>query len=72
MGWFSSTNATDKEDNSAQNREGRQKCWDSRDAYFSCLDKANVIKAGEEGNTCAKEKKLYEGSCARSWVCRAC
>ncbi|PPQ83977.1 hypothetical protein CVT25_000523 [Psilocybe cyanescens] len=65
MGWFSSSSS--KED-TAQSREGRQKCWDARDGYFACLDKAQVIKAGDEGSACSKEKKEYEGSCAKSWI----
>ena len=27
-----------------------------------------VVKAGEEGNACSKEKKQYEINCAKSWV----
>jgi cytochrome c oxidase assembly factor 6 len=66
MGWFSST---PKKGEGAPNREDRKNCWETRDAYFACLDKVGVIKAGEEGKACSKEKQLYEGNCARSWVC---
>ncbi|EIW83726.1 hypothetical protein CONPUDRAFT_26432, partial [Coniophora puteana RWD-64-598 SS2] len=65
MGWFSSSKP---EPNGAASREDRQKCWEDRDAYFECLDTAGVLKAGDEGSACAKQKSAYEGSCARSWV----
>jgi cytochrome c oxidase assembly factor 6 len=66
MGWFSRSSKT-KESNEPS-RENRKKCWETRDAYFDCLDGANVVKAGEEGNVCTKEKQLYEDNCAKSWV----
>ncbi|KZO91100.1 hypothetical protein CALVIDRAFT_489578 [Calocera viscosa TUFC12733] len=53
----------------APKRDDRKRCWDSRDAYFLCLDKANLLAPGSEtGSTCAKERKGYEASCAKSWV----
>ncbi|KAF5359890.1 hypothetical protein D9756_002945 [Leucocoprinus leucothites] len=66
MGWFSRANKT--EENNEPSRQNRQKCWEARDAYFGCLDRANVVKAGEEGNACTKEKKRYEDDCAKSWI----
>ncbi|KAJ3502855.1 hypothetical protein NLJ89_g8698 [Agrocybe chaxingu] len=66
MGWFWSS--TSKEDPTTPNRENRQRCWESRDAYFACLDRAGVVKAGEEGKACEKEHKAYEGNCAKSWI----
>ena len=69
MGWFSSSSKT--EEPGAPSREDRKKCWETRDAYFACLDSVGVVKAGGEGNACGKEKKRYEASCAKSWVsCR--
>jgi cytochrome c oxidase assembly factor 6 len=65
MGWFSSSK---QEEPDAITRSGRQHCWDSRDAYFACLDGANVLKAGDEGGACAKESGEYEKNCAKSWV----
>ncbi|KIM37347.1 hypothetical protein M413DRAFT_448628 [Hebeloma cylindrosporum] len=65
MGWFSSA---PKKEEGAPNRQDRQKCWEARDAYFACLDDAGVVKAGEEGKACSKEKRLYEDNCARSWI----
>lgn len=64
MGWFGSQEKAPD----AASRSDRQKCWDSRDAYFACLDTANVIKPGDEGKTCDASKGKYEKDCARSWV----
>jgi cytochrome c oxidase assembly factor 6 len=50
-------------------RQDRQKCWDSRDAYYACLDASNVLKPGEEGTACSRQLKEYEKNCAKSWVC---
>lgn len=63
MGWFSN-----QEESSLPNREKRRKCWETRDAYFVCLDRVGVVKAGDEKDACSKEKKLYETNCAKSWV----
>ncbi|KII84373.1 hypothetical protein PLICRDRAFT_117928 [Plicaturopsis crispa FD-325 SS-3] len=52
----------------AASRQDRQKCWESRDAYFACLDSAGVLIAGEEGNKCASQNARYEENCARSWI----
>ena len=49
-------------------RNDRQKCWESRDAYYACLDKVNVLIPGKEENKCAAQLKAYEGNCAKSWV----
>ncbi|KAI6025766.1 cytochrome oxidase c subunit VIb-domain-containing protein [Pisolithus orientalis] len=64
MGWFSSK----PEQASAATRHDRQRCWESRDLYFDCLDGAGVLKAGDEGDVCAKEKRSYEANCAKSWI----
>ncbi|KAI0806026.1 cytochrome oxidase c subunit VIb-domain-containing protein [Irpex lacteus] len=65
MGWFSSSKT---ETPDPVSRQDRQKCWDSRDAYFACLDGAGVVKAGDEGSACAGPKAQYEKNCAKSWV----
>lgn len=65
MGWFGSTNA---EKPNAISREDRSKCWEARDAYFTCLDAAEVVVAGTEGSKCASQRKFYEQNCAKSWV----
>jgi len=53
----------------APKRDDRKRCWDARDAYFLCLDKANILAPGSEtGKLCSKERKNYDGACAKSWV----
>ncbi|KAG5652605.1 hypothetical protein H0H81_004387 [Sphagnurus paluster] len=64
MGWFSSKS----EEPSAPSREDRKKCWEKRDLYFACLDRAGVVKAGEEGKACSSEHRAYEENCAKSWI----
>ncbi|KAI0833839.1 cytochrome oxidase c subunit VIb-domain-containing protein, partial [Trametes gibbosa] len=65
MGWFSGSKSETPDPTS---RKDRQRCWDSRDAYFTCLDAANVVKPGDEGGACAESKTTYEGNCAKSWI----
>ncbi|KAH7911519.1 cytochrome oxidase c subunit VIb-domain-containing protein [Hygrophoropsis aurantiaca] len=65
MGWFSSSKP---EQASAASRTDRQKCWEARDSYFACLDRAGVLKAGEEKGACDGQKKAYDENCARSWI----
>lgn len=64
MGWFSGQ----KKEPEVALRQDRQKCWEGRDTYFACLDKANVVKPGDEGNACDSVKIAYEQNCAKSWV----
>lgn len=66
MGLFSSSEKKTAPDPAS--RQDRQRCWDSRDAYFACLDAANVVKPGDEGTACNATKSTYEKDCARSWV----
>jgi cytochrome c oxidase assembly factor 6 len=65
MGWFGSNKT---EQPNAISREDRLKCWEARDAYFACLDAAEVVVAGTEGSKCAPQRKSYEQNCAKSWV----
>ena len=67
MGWF--TSSSTQEEPSLPDRAKRRKCWETRDAYFTCLDRAGVVKPGEEKNACSEDKKRYETNCAKSWVC---
>ncbi|KAF9459011.1 cytochrome oxidase c subunit VIb-domain-containing protein, partial [Collybia nuda] len=62
------SSSTLSSDSEVSTREDRKKCWETRDAYFACLDRAGVVKAGEEGAACAKELAGYEGNCAKSWI----
>ncbi|KAI0951546.1 hypothetical protein AcW1_008566 [Taiwanofungus camphoratus] len=66
MGWFGGSKQPEKPDPAS--RTNRQRCWDSRDAYFACLDSVKVIKPGEEGDVCTTPKASYEQNCARSWI----
>ncbi|GBE90103.1 cytochrome oxidase c subunit VIb-domain-containing protein [Sparassis latifolia] len=65
MGWFGGVESTKPDPAS---RKDRQKCWENRDAYFTCLDGAGIVKPGEEGSICAASKTAYEQSCAKSWI----
>lgn len=80
--WGSSTPASD-EDRRAQairsgdavpSRAERQRCWDARDVYFGCLDRANVIDALDPAGAatakkaCAKEGEQLDRDCAAEWV----
>lgn len=67
MSWFRKSGATSGEP-PISTREDRTKCWETRDAYFACLDRVGVVKSGEEGDACSAEQKKYEHNCAKSWV----
>ncbi|KAI9635030.1 cytochrome oxidase c subunit VIb-domain-containing protein [Dioszegia hungarica] len=67
----SSTPPPASEPTVAPTREQRKHCWESRDAYFACLDKGNVMVAGgtEPGEAgCKAERKGYEVHCGKSWI----
>ncbi|KAF9922541.1 hypothetical protein FBU30_007327 [Linnemannia zychae] len=51
-------------------RADRQNCWKARDAYFECLDKANVVDPSkpEAANICQDLRAVYEKGCMKSWV----
>ncbi|GAA5849833.1 hypothetical protein JCM8547_000580 [Rhodosporidiobolus lusitaniae] len=72
MGWFSSSASpsasTAKEEGAAPDRSARAQCWDSRDAYFACLDRNGVQVPGQEDGKCKREDGEYRGKCAGSWV----
>lgn len=71
MGWFFWSSGDKNTEPKPPDRQDRRKCWESRDAYFACLDAAGFVKPGDEGKSCSAELKKYEGSCAKSWVCLA-
>jgi hypothetical protein len=50
-------------------RKDRTKCWESRDAYFACLDAQGILYAGKEKGVCTSENARYHENCAKSWVC---
>ncbi|KAJ8088919.1 hypothetical protein PM082_014165 [Marasmius tenuissimus] len=68
--WPFSSSKTEEEDLKAPSRHDRQKCWETRDAYFACLDKAGIIKPGDERSqgVCSSENQVYEKNCAKSWI----
>ncbi|PAV16088.1 hypothetical protein PNOK_0770800 [Pyrrhoderma noxium] len=68
MGWFFWSSGDKNTEPKPPDRQDRQKCWESRDAYFACLDAAGFVKPGDEGKSCSAELKKYEGSCAKSWI----
>ncbi|XP_077537240.1 cytochrome c oxidase assembly factor 6 homolog isoform X2 [Haemaphysalis longicornis] len=45
------------------NKEQRQKCWDSRDRYWECLDRNS-----EDASRCTETRSLYESMCPSQWV----
>lgn len=79
MGLFSFTqSATDKRAEEvrsgavAPSRSERAKCWEARDKYFGCLDKAGIIDAlkddKEAAKACKAESAEFERDCAAQWV----
>jgi cytochrome c oxidase assembly factor 6 len=79
MGLFSAWSSSPKPEDSkskeayeAPDRLSRAKCWDSRDAYFRCLDKNNILDAiGNKevaDKLCTNESQVFEQNCASSWV----
>lgn len=56
----------------APDRTQRSKCWEARDAYFECLDRAKIIDSITEKDraetACAVEGRGFESNCATSWV----
>lgn len=55
-------------------RSQRKLCWESRDVFFQCLDRANVLDATDPKNgkiigaQCPAENKKFEENCAHSWI----
>lgn len=56
----------------APDRTKRARCWDSRDAYFACLDRNNILDALKQSDDaaakCGKEAVGFERDCVASWV----
>lgn len=79
MGWFSSSTPATSEDATSLDgtykplkRNERKACWESRDIYFGCLDRNDILDAVKDadaaGKKCSKESELFEKDCATSWV----
>ncbi|XP_076315792.1 cytochrome c oxidase assembly factor 6 homolog isoform X1 [Tachypleus tridentatus] len=45
------------------NKEQRQRCWNSRDRYWECLDKNN-----DDASKCKVYRNMYETECPSQWV----
>jgi cytochrome c oxidase assembly factor 6 len=56
----------------APSRTERKKCWESRDLYFSCLDRNGILDAIKDekaaAKSCAGEGVAFEKDCATEWV----
>lgn len=59
----------------APNRTSRAKCYESRDLFFECLDRNNILDSIEDkqsvaaaNKACGKLNQEFEKNCAHSWV----
>lgn len=56
----------------APDRNARELCYESRDVFFDCLDRNNILDAIKEDEKarklCPREVEQYEKDCARSWI----
>ena len=56
----------------APDRGARERCYESRDIFFECLDKHDILDANkhdeESRQKCPGEVAGYERDCAKSWV----
>lgn len=75
MGWLWSSNSDKTSDGGkiAPDRTSRQRCWESRDLFFNCLDDSNIIDSlkndKEARRKCGKEIAAFENACSKTWVC---
>lgn len=57
----------------APDRSARERCYESRDLFFACLDENDILDAvkndQESRLRCPKQVEAYERDCAKSWVC---
>jgi cytochrome c oxidase assembly factor 6 len=71
MGFFSKSTSEPLPE-AMQKKSTRQECWDSRDRFFACLDKNNIIDAIKEDakarTACSSEVNEFESHCISSWV----
>ncbi|BDD56785.1 hypothetical protein MPDQ_005686 [Monascus purpureus] len=74
MGWLWSSNSDKTSDGGkiAPDRTSRQRCWESRDLFFNCLDDSNIIDSlkndKEARRKCGKEIAAFENACSKTWV----
>jgi cytochrome c oxidase assembly factor 6 len=75
MGLFSSSTpvATEPTLKIAPNRSQRAACWETRDAFFTCLDANNIVDSIKEAkkakDVCGSQEVAFEKECVGSWVC---
>ncbi|RJE20115.1 hypothetical protein PHISCL_07545 [Aspergillus sclerotialis] len=73
--WSSSTPETPKSSDGgriAPDRSSRERCYEGRDLFFSCLDKNDILDSvkndKEARRKCGKEIAEFESVCSRAWV----
>ncbi|KAF7513674.1 hypothetical protein GJ744_007725 [Endocarpon pusillum] len=56
----------------APDRSAREKCYESRDRLFDCLDRNDILDAVKEDEktrrVCKGENEVYERDCAKAWI----
>ncbi|KAL8931434.1 MAG: hypothetical protein Q9211_006965 [Gyalolechia sp. 1 TL-2023] len=56
----------------APDRSARDRCYEARDAFFACLDRANIVDSLKEADkaeeACGKLERGMRKDCAASWV----
>ncbi|KAL1985125.1 hypothetical protein VTN96DRAFT_8254 [Rasamsonia emersonii] len=79
MGWFSfgssdgpkSAKASDG-GRIAPDRSSREQCYNSRDLFFECLDRNDILDAikndADARKKCGKEIAEFESACSKTWV----
>lgn len=79
MGWLPWTSSSSSNNNTtsdggriAPDRTSRQRCWESRDLFFGCLDNNNIVDSlkddKEARKRCGKEILEFENACSKTWV----
>ncbi|KAI9929200.1 hypothetical protein ASPWEDRAFT_180540 [Aspergillus wentii DTO 134E9] len=77
MGWLPWSSDSDSPKASdggriAPDRTSRQRCWEGRDLFFTCLDNNDILDAIKDDkgarNKCGKEIAEFETACSRAWV----
>ncbi|KAI9801706.1 MAG: hypothetical protein M1833_002388 [Piccolia ochrophora] len=76
MGWFSPADVGPKVSKDgtpeAPNRTDRAHCWESRDAFFKCLDRNGIVDSIKDqslaSERCGAEDQAFGKNCASSWV----
>jgi len=56
----------------APDRSAREVCYESRDLFYECLDKHNILDATKDDELarqkCPTENADFERDCAKSWI----